>query len=141
MNAGRGRVLGVGAVIALVAAASTAGCSGPPLSIPTIAAADEYPDALREGVLGVEKSSGRACITLEAAEGDRLGLVLPAGYAASASEPITLLDPDGVLVATVGDRVRVGGGVGDFHPDVVAAWEGCPVMSLWLTSPSITVEP
>jgi hypothetical protein len=92
--------------VAATACAADESSAPPRIFFPTAPIGDAYPAALMAGVLEVRSG----CIFV-AADGDRWLLLWPDGYTAQLVDGgLEILDEDGRVVATEGERLRVGGG-------------------------------
>lgn len=125
MNA-RSSVLAVVAAVSLVACggAGPTGSAGPaPIALRTQQPVGSEtppgcPAALIEGVLVADAESG---VALRDTEGLIEIVIWPHGYSGRVGDPVAVVDADGIVVARVGDRVRIGGG--EIGPD--RSWMAC----------------
>ena len=96
---------------------------------------DGYPQALLEGTLFAERQGNVVYFIVES-DGERRGLVLPAGYRASVDgDEMVLLDNDAERVAEVGTDILVGGGETRKRIAWADHWgDGPEVDSYWLAA-------
>jgi hypothetical protein len=127
------RAIAAATVLAVVV--TCIGCDQPPAATPRPAAV--IPLAIQEPVTvdGVVTEVCMAALlegTLVRDERTGLGVAVagsgvvpvrwPKGWTAVGTTPVMLVDADGGVVARVGDRVAMGGGMG---PDPVETWVAC----------------
>ncbi len=75
--------------------------------------------ALLQGTLVRDERTG---LGVEIEDGSAVPVRWPKGWTALETAPVMLVDADGGVVANVGDRVAIGGGMG---PDPVETWVAC----------------